>query len=364
MIVRVLLLFIFTSAPAIYGQNEPEDSKLLVAFYNVENLFLPNTQTKESDTAFVFDKPGWTKERYHQKLSNITRVLLSLGESSGAGVPDLVGMAEIENAIVLRDLVNHPSLKLHDYNFIHKDSPDERGIDVALLYNPKAFLPVRTKSHRLILRTRKGYINRTRDILVVSGYLGQELIHLIVNHWPSRRGGQTRSEPFRLEAARLCNRIIDSIHWKHHSSPVIIMGDFNDDPKDNSLYHILGGRDQPSNNTSESIFNPMLTLYRKGVGSLAYRDRWHLFDQILLSKIAIPQNNTEYRFKKAGVFTPSWLKTQKGSYKGYPLRTFVGNKYTGGYSDHFPVYVLYEKRPVRDESGEPDIVRDPGEDQN
>ena len=357
LIFRYLILLSLITLFQVTAQ-EPMESQLLVAFYNTENLFLPQTLGNQENAPGIFDRPGWDEQKYLQKIENLARVIRALGRSYHAPAPDIIGLAETQNQVVLRDLINHPYLSDADYGIIHHDSPDLREIDVAMLYRKSQFIPADTQARRLLLINDEGKRVYTRDVLVVSGYFRQTLIHILINHWPSRRGGKEGSEQFRLEAARLNTRIKDSLGWRYSQPFIISMGDFNDDPTDPSVYHILGGR--ALSDSTGKLINPMLSLYQQGYGSLAYRDRWHLFDQILISDQKIIQNNTEFIFTRAGIFMPSWLKTAMGAYKGYPLRTYTGNRYTAGYSDHFPVYLLFREQKKIPESGKPDIVRDPG----
>jgi exonuclease III len=340
-----------------------------VAFYNVENLF-----DTENDT-LIFDddrtpegKDDWTVERYNKKLDNISKVLSEIGSDLTKTSPDIIGICEVENLKVIEDLVNHENLLAKDYGIVHFDSPDERGIDVALLYKKAAFLPTSFASHRLLLINDEDERNYTRDQLIVGGLLDNEQYYFSVNHWPSRSGGEARSKPNRMAAAKLNRRIIDSIIRQDHDAKIISMGDLNDDPTDDSMKKVLktkGELKEPSEKEEQSeeverlgnkdlweeanLFNPMEKLYRKGIGSLAYRDKWNLFDQIFFTKNLLDPQHGDYRFWKAGVFNPPYLVTKKGQYKGYPFRTYAGGSYTGGYSDHFPVYIYLIKEVFREE---------------
>ncbi|WP_224488500.1 endonuclease/exonuclease/phosphatase family protein [Robertkochia flava] len=341
--------------------QDVSSKNILIAFYNTENLFLPSNAVSEDSSGYRYDKPGWSEAKYLKKQENLAMVIRHLGEIYNKCGPDLIGLAEVQNLKVLKDLVHQQLLIPADYGIIHFDSPDYRGIDVALLYKKTVFIPIATASRRLLLYNRKGGRDYTRDVLVVSGYLNQELIHILVNHWPSRRGGKERSEAHRIAAGKLNKRIIDSLRWRYSEPLILSMGDFNDDPSDPSIFHHITAN-VPGQ--TGKLVNPMLALYKKGYGSLAYRDRWHLFDQILISDTIHNKNPRFMSFEKAGIFMPSWLKNKKGKYKGYPLRTYSGNRYTAGFSDHFPVYVVFREKSLNPESGKPNIVRDPGEDKH
>jgi hypothetical protein len=316
-----------------------------IAFYNVENLF-----DTENDTLVYDDdrtpegKDKWTMRRYEKKIEDISKVISGIGQDLSNTAPDIIGLCEVENQKVIEDLIHHPNLISHNYGIVHMDSPDERGIDVALLYKKAAFLPVSFSSHRLLLFNDHQLRDYTRDQLVVSGVLDDEVIHFIVNHWPSRSGGEARSRPYRLAAAKLNKRIIDSILEIGPVSKIISIGDFNDNPLDDSLKIILGTAGEKESTTPTQLFNPMEILYKQGSGSLAYRDIWSLFDQILLSGNMVNTRDSGYAYWKAGIYNPDFLITQSGRYKGYPFRTYTAGAYTGGYSDHFPVYITLLKK--------------------
>ncbi|RAJ13853.1 endonuclease/exonuclease/phosphatase family protein [Arenibacter echinorum] len=311
-----------------------------VAFYNLENLFdTVNDSLTLDDDRTPGGKDNWTIERYNQKIYNMSKVLSEIGSPEALSSPDIIGLCELENRQVVEDLTNHPHLSEKNYGIIHFDSPDERGIDVALLYKKTVFLPTSFSSLRLLLTNENDYRDYTRDQLVVSGILDGEEIHFIVNHWPSRSGGEARSKPNRIEAARLNKKIIDSISKLNPEAKIISMGDLNDDPIDDSLKKILKTKGKLADLENGDLYNPMEILHKKGVGSLAYRDRWNLFDQIYFTANMTQESPDQYRFWKAGVYSPTYLIDKKGQYKGYPLRTYAGGNYIGGYSDHFPVYI-------------------------
>lgn len=318
-----------------------------IAFYNVENLFdTSNDSLTFDDDRTPEGKDNWTKKRYYKKIETISKVLSKIGSETSNSSPDIIGLCEVENKQVIEDLIHHPNLRQKNYGIVHFNSPDERGIDVALLYKKSVFIPNSFKSHRLLLFKDDGFRDYSRDQLVVGGYLDDEYFNFIVNHWPSRSGGEARSKPNRIAAAKLNKRIIDSIIRTDINSRIISMGDLNDDPTSDSLKKILKTEGKTKNLEENSLFNPMERLHRKGIGSLAYRDKWNLFDQIFFTSNLINVTRENYTYWKAGVYNPSYLIDQKGRYKGYPLRTYAGGSYVGGYSDHFPVYMylLKEKR--------------------
>jgi hypothetical protein len=311
-----------------------------VAFYNLENLFdTVNDSLTFDDDRTPEGKDRWSDKRYREKIEKLSGVLSEIGREVASSSPDLIGVCEAENRRVLADLVQHNNLKAANYGILHFDSPDERGIDVALLYKRAVFSPTAFQSHRLLLLDEEGERDYTRDPLVVSGLLDGELLHLLVNHWPSRSGGEARSAPFRKAAAELNLRIIDSLAREAPAPGIILMGDLNDNPTDHSLKKILKAKGEISLIGAGELYNPMESLYKKGAGSLAYRDTWSLFDQILLSASLVFPVRGNYRFWRAGIHNPPRLLTKSGRYRGYPYRSYAGGRYSGGYSDHFPVYL-------------------------
>ncbi|KQC30828.1 endonuclease [Flagellimonas eckloniae] len=331
---------------SLFAQSQKTYRVRTIAFYNVENLFDTVNDTLIFDDERTPDGSyNWTDERYEKKIEHISNVLSKIGGETTDTSPDIIGLCEVENKNVIKDLVNHPNLLERDYGIVHFDSPDERGIDVALLYKKASYLPSSFKSHRLLLFDEMGQRNYTRDQLVVGGLLDDEEFYFIVNHWPSRRGGASKSAPNRLRAAFLNKRIIDSIQKLNIDAKIISMGDLNDDPRDDSLKKVLKTIGKENQLDSLRLFNPMEKLHKKGLGSLAYRDKWNLFDQFFMTSNLIGKSKEYYSYWKAGIYAPSKIRTIKGKYKGYPFRTYSGSNYTGGYSDHFPVY-LYLVREV------------------
>ena len=327
-----------------YCQSSKKYQLRTIAFYNLENLF----DTKNDTLIFDDDrtpngKDQWTTQRYAHKLKQLSKVIAEIGTDISENSPDIIGVCEAENKQVLLDLINQPGLRSNNYGIVHYDSPDERGIDVALLYKKDVFLPLTTNSHRLLLFNNLEERDYTRDQLVVEGLLDSEKIHLIVNHWPSRSGGELRSRPYRLAAAKLNKHIIDSLRQQTPDVKIIAMGDFNDDPVDPSFKKILKVKGKKKKLDSLDLYGPMEKMFKKGMGSLAYRDKWNVFDQMYMTANLAHMSDAGYRFWKAGIFTPSYLIDATGKYKGYPLRTYAGGSYIGGYSDHFPVYLYLIK---------------------
>ncbi len=337
----LLSLFVFI----LVGAQEKKTYKIrTIAFYNVENLFdTINDPLKFDDNRTPLGKDKWTSEHYNDKVHKIAQVLSEIGADKTKTSPDIIGIAEIENKSVLVDVINDPILKKENYSIIHFDSPDARGIDVALLYKKEAFVPMSFQNFELILHDENGYRDYTRDQLLVSGFFDNEMIHFIVNHWPSRRGGETKSRPKREAAARLNKKIIDSLLKKDLSAKIICMGDLNDDPTNSSMKKVLKTESKIDSITPRSLYNPMEKMAKQGMGSLAYRDHWNLFDQIFFTGELLKNDEISYRFWKAGIYNDKKLVINRGRYKGYPFRSYAGGKYQGGYSDHFPVYIYLIK---------------------
>ena len=317
-----------------------------VAFYNVENLFdhFNDPETKDDDrTPTGRDK--WTEEIFEKKLTNTARVIADIGTDIVGSPPAIIGLSEVENRYVIERLVEHPLLANYKYGIAHFESPDERGIDVCLLYRKSKFTLLRAKRHFLSLFDADGDRDYTRDQLVVSGLLDNELLYVIVHHWPSRSGGQVRSEPKRIAAGELNRKTVDSILGINPSAKIINMGDFNDDPTDKSIVEALGAVGDKDKITAQSTFyNPMSSFYSLGIGTSCYRDKWNVLDQVHVTPSLLGEPDTSWYFWKAGIFNPRYLYNKKGRYKGYPFRSFAGGKFTGGYSDHFPVYALLIKK--------------------
>ncbi len=341
----LLWLYCITTS---FSQTEKDYKINTIAFYNLENLF------DYEDDPITFDddrtpegKDHWTQEIYDAKLANMAKVISEIGADVTGTSPAIIGVSEIENRRVLEDLLDQKQLANKNYGIVHFDSPDRRGIDVALLYQKKLFTPTSSKAYELFLyddndRTKRVY---TRDQLLVTGMFDGEKIHIIVNHWPSRSGGEALSRPKRLKAAQLNKHIMDSLFSEDPYAKIITMGDLNDDPTSPSVKEVLKTKNEREDMKLKELYNPMEALFKKGLGTLAYRDAWNLFDQIIISTELTKKNYSSYRFYKAGIFNKSYLETPRGQYKGYPFRSFV-NGFTGGYSDHFPVYIYLIKEKI------------------
>lgn len=333
-----LILF---SANILFAQQK-KVKVTCIAFYNCENLYDTIDQAGVDDTEFTPNGPtNFTSERYFHKIHNLSTVISQIGDEFQLGGPVLMGLSEIENANVLNDLINSDIMKPLNYSFVHFDGPDRRGVDVALLYRKEHFVVTNSSSVRLTIAGKPDFLSR--DQLVVSGLLDGDLIHIIVNHWPSKRGGEKRSAPLRAAAADLTRHLSDSLNAIYPNAKIVIMGDLNDDPIESSLTKHLKAKSDTLNMVSTDLYNPMYKMYyNQGLGTTAYRDSWNLFDQIIISE-GLLNANKGYKFYSAKIFNRPFLLQKDDRFAGYPLRTYVGTTWMGGYSDHFPVYTFLVK---------------------
>jgi len=347
------LLFFFIS----FLSAQPKKYNIhTVAFYNFENLFDTINDLATNDDEWTPDgAQNWTNEKYQQKLKNLARVLSEIGTPENTNAPTLIGGSEIENRGVLEDLIKQPKLLNYNYGIIHFDSPDKRGIDVALLYQKNHFKPISFSNIPLLIYKNKTVAkeekeetdddaepkienNRvfTRDQLLITGFLDGEELNIIVNHWPSRSGGEKASSKYREAAGALNRKIIDSLQQINPDAKVITMGDLNDGPYNKSIKIALGAKAKKTEVEQFGIFNPFEVMFNKGQGTLAFRDSWDIFDQIMVTGSLIKPDFSSFNFWKAGIFNKQYLIQDSGKYKGYPLRHTLTEV---GYSDHFPVYI-------------------------
>jgi hypothetical protein len=303
-----------------------------VAFYNLENLFDIKNDPKTLDDDFT---PGtemdWNEKRYNKKLKKLGLVISQIGYAETTYPPLLLGVAEVENETVLKGLVNSKFLKSKNYGYLHFDSPDERGIDTALFFRRDYFEVLHKEAITLFVTNQEGIRDFTRDILYVKGKLESEIVHVLVNHWPSRREGVEVTNHKRIAAAMKNREIILKITSENPQAKIIVMGDLNDDPNSESAKTMAG----------TELYNPMELLHTKYSGSLNYHHSWNLFDQIVISNNFLQQHENSFQFEEAIIFNSNDLKERRGKFKGNPFRTYAGPKYLGGLSDHFPVYAIF-----------------------
>lgn len=332
-----------------FGQKK-DYRTAIVAFYNLENFYDTVNNPITNDEEFLpTGVRNYNTPIYLDKVGRLANVLSQIGVEVNPDGPAVLGVAEVENDTVLTDLVHHKLLEKRGYKIVHYDSRDIRGVDVGLLYNPKYFSVI--ESNKLFVQLPGGSKDSyfTRDILWVKGKLDGEVVHIYVNHWPSRSGGEKRSEPARNAAAQVCKNHIDSIAKTEPNAKVIIMGDLNDDPINTSVAKIIGAKASQKDVSNGGFFNPWTEMYKKGYGTLAYQDAWGLFDQIIISQPFLNKDQTGFFFYQQHIFQKEFMVENKGRYKGYPMRTWDGNTYRAGYSDHFPTYLvmLKEIKPAK-----------------
>ncbi len=317
--------------------NSYSQKNFTVAFYNTENLMDTLDNPRASDNDFLpTGKYKWNSERYKKKITSIATVISKLGDEDG---PELLGLAEVENKKVLTDLANSRELKSYGYSIVHYDSPDERGIDVALLYKTKSFQVISSRIYSAAFLKIKSH---TRDVLLVKGIAGKDTIFALVNHWPSRRKGVEQSEDKRIAVSIMVREAVDSILQKSLGAKIILMGDFNDEPTNKSIAVELNAKPESALLKKDELYNPFYNMSQQGLGSVNYSHQWDMFDQIMLSKDFF-SGKGNLAYKEAAVYHPVWLHYKK-EVKNGPFRTFMGQDYKGGYSDHFPVYIIFSNK--------------------
>lgn len=337
-----LIIIVLASYMQLGAQNK--SNGLVFGFYNVENLF-DTIDGPNNDADFLpTGANNYTGKVYLDKLSKLSDVISLIGTEFTPNGVSLLGVAEVENRAVLEDLVKQPKIADRNYKIVHFDSKDERGIDVGLLYNPKYFTLLHSETLFVPLTNDDGTPRFTRDVLYVLGLLQGEPVHVFVNHWPSRRGGEEASAPGRAAAAGACRHKMDSITGLNPDAKIIVMGDLNDDPVSPSCAVVIGAKGEKKDVQRGGMYNPWMNYYKEGIGTLAYNDAWNLFDQIMISSGWLDESQKGLHFTEAKIFSKPWMVQKTGRFKGYPLRTYDFNRYIGGYSDHFPTYIVLTKK--------------------
>ncbi|MEG1405383.1 MAG: endonuclease/exonuclease/phosphatase family protein, partial [Alistipes sp.] len=297
--------------------------------------FMPNAAKK------------WNTVKYEKKLDNLERVLFDIA-AIDKDYPVVIGMSEIENRSVLEDVIAQPKLAPANYRIVHYDSPDGRGVDVGFYYRPDVFKLEGSAPIRFTMAEFPKM--RTRDIVTMWGTIENEPFYFMVAHWPSRLGGKEASAPKRMRAAEIMRQAADSVWKLNPATKIVMMGDLNDDATDASITEVIGAKGDIKNLVSGGYFNPFINVLKSGHGTLAYQDSWNLFDNIIVSENLATGSKGALKIQKApkakfygNIFRLPYMLQKEGQYKGYPLRTFVGNNFQDGFSDHFPVYIYISK---------------------
>ncbi|MCB0517584.1 MAG: hypothetical protein H6577_23165 [Lewinellaceae bacterium] len=337
----IVAIAICQSSCQVLRKNPQAAGEVRVGFYNVENLFDTEDDPAVNDDEFT---PGgklqWTEERYKKKLEQLAKVV------DGMAYPALFGMAEVENAKVLEDFCEKTSLSKHRYQFVHFDSPDERGIDVALLYQKELFTVIGADT--IAIHFPKEVAGEdpnpaTRDVLVVKGVLGKkDTLNVLVVHAPSRYGGEEQTQPERIYVAQQIKQKTVEIFRQNPNANILIMGDFNDEPDNKSIAETLAAKPIPLGTPmANTLFNCFLELDAIGEGTYNYRGNWNMLDQIIISTHLLAAKNSLH-FSKASIFRQEWMMYNDDRNGPRPNRTYGGDRYFGGFSDHLPVMVVLE----------------------
>jgi hypothetical protein len=329
----------FPEKCAISNSGTKTGQNVRIVFYNVENLYDPYNDTVKRDDDFTSaGGKHWNYNRFLAKLFHLSKLFISIGQWDP---PAIIGMCEIENDYVLKKLIYETPLKAYKYRIIHYESPDVRGVDAAILYRPERFRVLASQPLRIVFPFDT--TTKTRDILYVRGVIfGNDTLHLFINHWPSRMGGYTESTPKRNYVAGILRKAVDTIVMNHTRANIVIMGDFNDEPDNESLSLILKARADTLDLLPYDLVNLMsFKMKNWNSGTIRYQGKWSIFDQIIISgSMLIKQNGIHSGIDDAHIYNGSFLLEDDPKFLGSKLnRTYVGPNYHGGFSDHLPVYL-------------------------
>ena len=356
---RILIVFAALTLLSSGAFAQKGEKNHVIGFYNLENLFDTYNDPAKNDEEFLPEgKNKWTEAKYQKKLQNMAKVIRSMKEDNGVW-HTILGVSEIENRLVLEDLVMEPQIAEANYQIIHYDGPDRRGVDVALLYKPEVFTFLDSESFPFTFegssidwiqsQEERDYF-RTRDILMVHGLIDGEHFAFYVAHLPSRAGGKKGGNQLRDRGGEIMYNHAMQMQEKYPGIKIVCMGDMNDNPTDPSMAEYLHGREFKEDVTDKDFFSPFTSMLKAGFGSLAYQGVWSIYDLLLVNNsLANPQEGTFglLQLHKKGyygrVYNPKFLTNQKGQYKGTPFRTFSNGAFIGGYSDHYPTYIVITK---------------------
>lgn len=335
---KILLLLCIISSELTHSQSKQITA---IGFYNLENYYDTINDPNTDDDEFTPNGANaYSPAVFIKKIENLATVISQMGTDKTPDGVAFLGVAEIENEFVLKTLCAHPLLKDRNMKVVHFEGPDTRGVDCGFLYNPSKFKVLGARS--LTVPVEPGD-RPTRDVLFVSGKLDGELVHIFVNHWPSRRGGEASTREKRKIAAAVSKKIIDSLMRIDPLTKVFNMGDLNDDPVNASIVEVLNAKGKIADVKKGGIFNPWLAFYKKGLGSMAYQDTWSLFDQILITYGFLDKKSTGLQYAGAEVFNKSFMVEKFGNYRGYPKRSYSNGVWNDGYSDHYPTIIYLTK---------------------
>ncbi|MBR5476472.1 MAG: endonuclease/exonuclease/phosphatase family protein [Bacteroidaceae bacterium] len=334
-----VLFALLLSVNMLFAQKNQEIYS--IGFYNLENLFDTIHDKGKNDYEYLPDGVNrWNTKKYRSKLKNMATVLNEMSADETSMGLAAVGVSEVENIRVLKDLVNHKILAHRKWGIVHVEGPDKRGADCALLYNPQLFTPL---DSRLVPYTTadNDASYKTRGFLTVAGELAGEKVYIIVNHWPSR---YTKSFA-RERAGVLVKAIKDSIVAVAPDAKIVIMGDLNDDPDDESVKNSLGAKQNIVEvKSAGDLYNPWWNILRRDrLGTLKYKGKWNLFDQIIVGGNLVGKRGVTLKFHKAQIFVRDYMLHKSGKHKGSPKRTLSGREWLDGYSDHLPVIIYLKK---------------------
>jgi predicted extracellular nuclease len=347
----ILFIFLYSCSPKNSVENHAknvdyadERGYFRIVSYNTENFYDPFNDSLTNDDDFTPEGSyHWTWDKFKEKQRKVYKVIAAVG---GWELPDIMGFAEIENHFVMENLLNSTPLKWRDYGLVHKESPDKRGIDVALIYRKEKFRLLHQGFYKI--QYPWDTTLTTRDIIYVKGVTNfNDTLHVFMNHWPSKYGGQTETDRNRKFVAGVLRSIVDSIFKTDKASNIIIMGDFNDEPDNDNLFSALKVKNEFDTIQYGKLYN--LGWYMKnvkGMGSLKFQGKWGLIDQFIISGSLLMKSNSIYTTPdNAHVFNADFLSEKDETFIGSkPFRTSIGFKYNGGFSDHYPIYLDFFKK--------------------
>ncbi len=337
-VIKQLFVFVVVALISLTAKAQQNYQVAAIGFYNCENFFDTLDDPNKDD---IENTP--TPPDFKQKLHNIATVFQKLGTDVTPDGPAIIGLAEIENDNVIKAVLEQPEISNRHYKYVWFPTPDVRGISTAMLYNPKYFTVITAHPVHVPLETL-GQTRPTRDILHVCGLLAGDTVHILVNHWPSKAGGEAKSAPGRKLAASTDKKIIDSIQALNPNAKILLMGDLNDNPTSEGVLEVLKAKQDKKDLAPTDIYNPWIKMYKKGLGTESFHNEWNLIDQIMISGAFIQNNNNQWKYYKEEIFNRPFLVHQFGNDKGLPHRSYTqSHNWDNGFSDHFPVVMYFIK---------------------